>query len=75
MAKTSRAALKAMESGDIPKVKEEPNKGISLIYSRQKIIILVDKSEFVWATVQEYVSDEFADDEAEASNVFFIYRN
>ena len=43
--KTSRAALKALESGDIPKAKEEPNKGISLIHTRQKIIKLVDKSE------------------------------
>ena len=75
MAKTSRAALKALENGDIPKAKEEPNKGISLIYTRQKIIKLANKSEFGWATVQEYVSDELADDEADASNVFWIYLN
>ena len=69
MAKTSRAALKALESGDIPKAKEEPNKGISLIYTRQKISKLADKLEFGWATIQEYVS---ADDEADAWNVFFL---
>ena len=51
--KTSGAALKALESGDIPKAKEEPNKGTSLINTRQKIIKLADKSKFGWATVQE----------------------
>ena len=57
------------------KAKEEPNKGISLIYTTQKIIKLADNSEFGWATVQEYVFDELADDEADASNVFWIYLN
>ena len=56
VAKTSVVALKALESGDIPKAKEELNKSISLINTRQKIIKLADKSEFGWATVQEYVS-------------------
>ena len=69
VAKTSGTALKALESGNIPKAKEELNKGISLINSRQKIIKLADKSEFGWATVQEYVSDELADDEADASKI------
>ena len=66
VAKTSGTALKASESGNIPKAKEELNKGISLINSGQKIK-LADKSEFGWATVQEYVSDELADDEVDAS--------
>ena len=69
MAETSGAALKALESGDIPKAKEELNKNISLINTRQKIIKLADKSEYGWATVQEYVSDELADDEADASKI------
>ena len=69
VAKTSGTALKALESGNIPKAKEELNKGISLINARQKIIKLADKSEFGWATVQEYVSDELADDEADASKI------
>ena len=61
--KTSGTTLKALESRNIPKAKEELNKGISLINIRQKIIKLADKSEFGWATVQEYVSDELADDD------------
>ena len=67
VAGTSGTALKALESGNIPKAKEELNKGISLIHSRRKIIKLADKSEFGWATVQ--VSDELADDEADASKI------
>lgn len=35
--KTSGTALKALESRNIPKAKEELNKGISLINTRQKI--------------------------------------
>ena len=69
VAKSSNSALKALENGNIPKAKEELNKGISLINTRQKIIKLADKSEFGWATVQEYVSDELADDEADASKI------
>ena len=60
-AKTSNSALKALEGGNIPKAKEELNKGISLLNNRQKIIKLADKSEFGWATVQEYVCDDLAD--------------
>ena len=44
VAKTSGTALNALESGNIPKGKEELNKGISLINSRQKIIKLADNS-------------------------------
>ena len=40
-----------------------------MINARQKIIKLADKSEFGWATVQEYVSDELADDEADTSKI------
>ena len=69
VAKTSGSALKALKSGNILKAKEELKKGISLINSRQKIIKLADKSEFRWATVQEYVSDELADDEVDASKI------
>ena len=69
MAKTSNSALKALEGGNIPKAKEELNKGISLLNNRQKIIKLADKSEFGWATAQEYVCDDLADDEADASKI------
>lgn len=58
-----------MESGNIGKAKEELNEGISLLYNRQKRVKLADKSEFGWATVQEYVCDDLADDEGDASKI------
>ena len=67
--KRSSAAVRALESGNIGKAKEELNEGISLLNNRQKIIKLADKSEFGWATVQEYVCDDLADDEADASKI------
>jgi len=35
----------------------------------QKIIKLAEKSEFGWATVQEYVADNLADNDADASKI------
>ena len=58
-----------MESGNIGKAKEELNESISLLNNRQKLVKLVDKSEFGWATVQEYVFDDLADNEADASKI------
>ena len=44
--KRSSAAVKALESGNIAKAKEELNEGISLLNNRQKIVKLADISEF-----------------------------
>ena len=41
----------------------------NVLNNRQKIIKLADKSEFGWATVQEYVCDDLADDETDASKI------
>ena len=67
--RTSTAVVKALESGNIGKAKEELNEGISLLTNRQKIIKLADKSEFGWATVQEHVCDDLVDDEADVSKI------
>ena len=67
--RTSTAAVKALKRGNIGKAKEELNEGISLLTNRQKIIKLADKSEFGWATVQEHVCDDLADDEADVSKI------
>ena len=69
MVKRNVSALKALEGGNISKAKEELNEGISLINNRQKIIKLADKSEFGGATVQEYVADDLADNDADASKI------
>ena len=69
MIKTSTVAVKALESENIDKVKEELHEGISLLTNRQKIIKLADKFEFGWTTVQEYVYDDLADNKADASKI------
>ena len=67
--KRGSAAAKALESGNVGKAKKELNEGISLLNNRQKIVKLADKSEFGWATVQEYVCDDLDDDEADALKI------
>ena len=60
---------KALEIGNIGKANEELNEGISLLTNRQKMIKLADKSEFRFPSVQEYVCDDLADDEADAAKM------
>ena len=65
----TNAALSALEGPNVAKAKEELAEGMSLLHNRQKLIKLADKSEFGWATVQEYLDDELADDEADVSKI------
>ena len=60
---------KALEIGNIRKAKEKLNKGVLLLTSRQKMIKLADTTEFGCASVQEYVCDDLADDEADAKKI------
>ena len=60
---------KVLESGNFGKANEELNEGISLLTNRQKMIKLADKSEFRFPSVQEYVCDDLADDEADAAKM------
>ena len=67
--RSSNSALKALETGNVTKVREELTEGMKLLTDRQKVIKLADKSQFGWATVQEYLDDELAENGAEASKV------
>ena len=60
---------KTLESGNIGKANEELNEGISLLTNIQNMIKLADKSEFRFPSVQEYVCDDLADDEADAAKM------
>ena len=60
---------KALESGNFGKANEELNEGISLLTNRQKMIKLAEKSEFRFPSVQEYVCDDLANDEADAAKM------
>ena len=67
--KANNKAAKALECGNLAKVKECLTEGTVLLANRQKLIKLADKSEYGWATIQEYVDDELADNEADAKKI------
>ena len=50
-----------LESNAVDKAKESLS--TSLLTERQKLILLADKSEFGWKTVQEYTQHELAEDD------------
>ena len=52
------------------KVKVALESGIEVISKRVKAIKLADKSEFGWATVNEYLSDELASDSDDEKRIY-----
>ena len=58
-----------LESNAVDKAKESLNEGTSLLTERQKLILLADKSEFGWKTVQEYTQNELAEDDQDGKNI------
>ena len=52
------------------KVKVAPESGTELVSKRVKAIKLADKSEFGWATVNEYLSDELASDSDDEKRIY-----
>ena len=51
-------AKNAVNSNAIAKAKSAIEEGIALVTKRMKVIKIADKSEYSWATVQEYLTDE-----------------
>ena len=49
-----------LEVNAVEKVKASLLEGTSLLFERQKLILLADKSEFGWKTVEEYTQHELA---------------
>ena len=54
----------------IEKVKAALKEGEDLIRERQKLIKIADRSEHGWATVEEYVTDELADDSDDEKRLY-----
>ncbi|CAB4004439.1 Hypothetical predicted protein [Paramuricea clavata] len=48
---------------------EKLSEGKEQIESRQKLILLADKSEYGWKTVSEYLDNELTDDEEDAKKI------
>ena len=58
-----------LESNAVDKAKESLTEGKSLLTERQKLILLSDKSEFGWKTVQEYTQHELPEDDQDGKNI------
>ena len=58
-----------LEVNAVEKVKASLLEGTSLLSERQKLILLADKSEFGWKTVEEYTQHELADSEADGKKI------
>ena len=52
-----------LETNAVEKAKESLTEGTLLLTNRQKLILLADKSEFGWKTVEEYSQHELAEDD------------
>ena len=52
----------ATQANALDKVNDSLRRGEDLLKERQKHILLADKSEYGWSTVQEYKKSEIADD-------------
>ena len=65
-----RLADNALGSSDVVKAKAALQEGMSLVKKRIKLIRLAEKSEFGWATVNEYLSDELASDSEDEKRLF-----
>ena len=55
---------------EVEKAKKLLKEGEELIKERQKLIKVADRSEHGWATVEEYVADELADDSDDEKRFF-----
>ncbi|KAK3741662.1 hypothetical protein QZH41_005090 [Actinostola sp. cb2023] len=63
-------AKQSLEKNDQAKAKEELSKGDKLMSERQNDILLADKSEFGWATVNEYKKHELAEDSDDEKRIY-----
>ena len=67
---TMNDAATALECKDYTRTKDEIKKGELLMAERQKHILLADKSEFGWATVNEYKKHELAADSEDEKRIY-----
>ena len=66
---TLEEAKSHLEVNAVEKVKASLSEGMTLLPKRQKLILLADKSEFGWKTVQEYTQHELADSEEDGKKI------
>ena len=67
---TLEETKEAAQANALDKVKDSLRKGEDLLKERQKHILLADKSEYSWSTVQEYKKSKIADDSDDDKKMF-----
>ena len=70
LSETLDSAKSAAENLQLEKVKTSLEEGETLISERQKHILLADKSDYGWATVDEYKKHSLADDSDDEKRIF-----
>ena len=73
-AETFDSAKSAAEKSNLEKVKSDLEEGEKLLVERQKHILLADKSEFGWSTVEEYKQHDLADDSEDEKRIYSAER-
>ena len=58
-----------LESTAVYKAKSSLSEGTSMLSERQKLILLADKSDFGWKTVEQYTQHELADNEEDGKKI------
>ena len=74
LAETLDSAKSAADKSRLEKVKLDLEEGEKLLSERQKHILLADKSEFGWCTVDEYKQDDLADDSEDEKRIYSAER-
>ena len=74
LAETFDSAKSAAEKSNLEKVKSDLEEGEKLIVEWQKHILLADKSEYGWSTVEEYKQNDLADDSEDEKRIYSAER-
>ena len=74
LAETFDSAKSAAEKSNLEKVKSDLEEGEKLLVERQKHIILADKSEYGWSTVEEYKQHNLAADSEDKKRIYSAER-
>ena len=64
-----------LESNAVDKAKSSLSESTSMLSERQKLILLADKSEFGWKTVEQYTQHELADNEEDGKKRSAVPKN
>ena len=58
-----------LEANAVDKAKASLSEGTSMLFERQKLILLADKSDFGWKTIEQYTQHELADNEEDGKKI------